>query len=47
MIIYIKMDLALNNLERLISHKTQQAKPNQTKTVLKLDWFVIYKYIYI
>ena len=23
MIIYIKMDLALNNLERLICHKTQ------------------------
>ena len=26
-IIYIKMDLALNNLQRLICHKTQQ--PNQ------------------
>ena len=23
-----KMDLALNNLERLICHKTQQTKPN-------------------
>ena len=23
------MDLALNNLERLICHKTQQTKPNQ------------------
>ena len=25
-IIYIKMDLALNNLQRLICHKTQQTK---------------------
>ena len=25
-----KMDLALNNLQRLICHKTQQTKPNQT-----------------
>ena len=30
-IIYIKMDLALNNLQRLICHKTKQTKPNQTK----------------
>ena len=29
MIICIKMDLALNNLQRLICHKTQQTKPNQ------------------
>ena len=29
LIIYIKMELALNNLQRLICHKTQQAKPNQ------------------
>ena len=27
-IIYIEMDLALNNLQRLICHKTQQTKPN-------------------
>ena len=27
--IYIKMDLALNNLQWLICHKTQQTKPNQ------------------
>ena len=27
-IIYIKMDLALNNLQRLICHKTKQTKPN-------------------
>ena len=27
-IIYIKMDLALNNLRRLICHKTQQVKPS-------------------
>ena len=32
-IIYIKMDLALNNLYRLICHKT---KPNQTKPKNKL-----------
>ena len=29
-IIYIKMDLALNNLQRLICHKT---KPNQTEDI--------------
>ena len=29
-IVYIKMDLTLNNLQRLICHKTQQTKPNQT-----------------
>ena len=31
LIIYIKMDLALNNLQQLICHKTQpnQTKPNQ------------------
>ena len=28
LIIYIKMDLALNNLQRLICHKTQQTKLN-------------------
>ena len=33
-IIYIKMDLALNNLQRLIWHKTQQTKPNQTNQTL-------------
>ena len=31
------MDLALNNLQRLICHKTKQTKPNQTN---------IYTYIY-
>ena len=30
LIIYIEMDLALNNLQRLICHKT---KPNQTKPI--------------
>ena len=30
-IIYIKLDSALNNLRRLICHKTKQTKPNQTK----------------
>ena len=28
------MDLALNNLQRLICHKTQQTKPNQTNQIL-------------
>ena len=28
LIIYIKMDLALNNLQGLICHKTQQTKTN-------------------
>ena len=28
------MDLALNNLQRLICHKTQQTKPNQTYNCL-------------
>ena len=27
------MDLALNNLQRLICHKTKQTKPNQTRQV--------------
>ena len=27
------MDLALNNLQRLICHKTNQTKPNKTATV--------------
>ena len=29
LIIYIKMDLALNNLQRLICHKSRETKPNQ------------------
>ena len=33
---YIKMDLALNNQQRSIYHKTQQTKPNQTKK-LKIE----------
>ena len=38
-IIYIKMDLALNSLQRLICHKTQQTKPNLTTSMnfFKLD----------
>ena len=27
------MDLALDNLQKLICHKTQQTKPNQTKMI--------------
>ena len=34
-IIYIKMDLALNNLQRLICHKTQQTKPNRSRFELR------------
>ena len=30
------MDLALNNIQRLICRKTQQTKPNQTKKTSKL-----------
>ena len=33
-IIYIKMDLALNSLQRLICHKTKQTKPNQTNYII-------------
>ena len=29
------MDLALNNLQRLICHKTQQTKSNQIKQILE------------
>ena len=32
-IICIKMDLALNNLQRLICHKTKQTKPNQSTSL--------------
>ena len=32
------MDLALNNLQRLICHKTQQTKPNQIKLNLTTHW---------
>ena len=34
-IIYIKMDLALNNLQRLICHKTNLTKPNQRNLLRK------------
>ena len=40
-IIYIKMDLALNNLQRLICHKTKQ-----TKLYIYI-YIYIYMYIYI
>ena len=29
------MDLVLNNLQRLICHKTQQTKPNQTRKYIQ------------
>ena len=29
------MDMALNNLQRLICHTTQQTKPNQTKEIAR------------
>ena len=32
-----KMYLALNNLQRLICHKTQQTKPNQTDRLVRLN----------
>ena len=31
------MDLALNDLQRLICHKTQQSKPNQYSAYLKAE----------
>ena len=34
---YIKMDLALNNLQRLICYKTQQTKQNKTKLTDNLE----------
>ena len=37
LIIYIKMNLALNNLQMLIRHKTQQTKPNQSKSVYTFE----------
>ena len=40
-IIYIKMDLALNNQQRLICHKTKQ-----TKQTIKLDFDWIKNYGY-
>ena len=36
-IIYIKMDLALNNLQRLICHKTKQTKPNLKRFSFSLE----------
>ena len=41
------MDLALNNLQRLICHKTQQTKPNQTKSMVlgKIFFNNQYKYM--
>ena len=39
MIIYIKMDLALNNRQMLICHKTQQPnKPNKPTGVVVPAW---------
>ena len=35
-----KMDLALNNLQRLICHKTQQPKPNHVKLVDKSIYLI-------
>ena len=36
--ICIKMDLALNSLQGLICHKTQQTKPSQTNNAERLGW---------
>ena len=45
------MDLALNNLQRLICHKTQQTKPNKKTDadyfVFRRCWMLFYKSIYI
>ena len=39
LIIYIKMYLALNNLQRLICHKT---KPNQSKVHFHTEWYFMW-----
>ena len=39
LIIYIKVDLALNNLQRLICHKPQQTKPTITFSSLSYIFF--------
>ena len=38
------MDFALNNLQRLICHKTQQTKPNQTKPTISFQTFFIWAF---
>ena len=37
------MDLALNNLQRLICHKTQQTKPNLPTICLQIKYVYLYK----
>ena len=44
LIIYIKMDLALNNLQRLICHKTKSNKYFQTKRKKNTQTFT---YLYL
>ena len=41
------MDLALNNLQRLICHKIQQTEPNQTITLKFLFVFLEIKFLTI
>ena len=41
LIIYIKMDLALNNLQRLICHKTQQTKQPTNENFMKIPFYFI------
>ena len=44
---YIKIDLALNNLQRLICHKTQQTKPNQSNLKQKKEHNIIIRRVSI
>ena len=37
------MDLVLNNLQRLICHKTHQTKPNQIYAVFRVYWTCSHK----
>ena len=37
------MDLVLNNLQRLICHKTQQTKPNQNKTIFMVVTYTVHR----
>ena len=39
MIICIKMDLALNKLQRFICHKTQTTKPNLNFVVIFIKYY--------
>ncbi len=45
LIIYTKMDLVLNDLRRLICHKTQQTKPNRLAKVEQCIWQTVQTHV--